>query len=117
MQNRFVKKLNRLEIVLITSFYYTTINNILRFFKTSNITETNNLIVASPAWVSRKLGLKKAKRDGKAKSEPWWKCRIKDYITELNRNINLLTRHENGEVKSKRKVENLESCKKAWGQY
>ena len=60
---------------------------------------------------------KKAKRDGKAKSEPWWKCRIKDYIKELNRNINLLTRHENGEVKSKWKVENLESCKKAWRQY
>ena len=58
-------------------------------------------------WVSRKLGLKKAKRDGKTKSEPWWKRRIKDMIKELNRNIIFLTRHKNGEVKSKRKVEKL----------
>ena len=46
------------------------VNNVLRFFETSNITETNNLIVASSVWVSRQLGLKKAKRDDKTKSEP-----------------------------------------------
>ena len=36
------------------------VNNVLRFFETSNITETNNLIVASSVWVSRQLGLKKS---------------------------------------------------------
>ena len=45
-------------------------NPLLRFFKASDITETNNLIVASFFWVSRELGLKKAKRDDKTKSEP-----------------------------------------------
>ena len=50
------------------------VNNVLRFFETSDITETNNLIVASSVWVSRQLGLKKAKRDVK----PWWKSRIED---------------------------------------
>ena len=39
------------------------VNNVLRFFKTSNITETNNFIVASSVWVSRQLELKKARRD------------------------------------------------------
>ena len=39
------------------------VNNVLRFFKTSNITETNNLIAACFVWVSRQLGLKKARRD------------------------------------------------------
>ena len=44
------------------------------------LTETNNLIVSSYVWVSRQLGLKKAKRDGKTKSEPWCKHRIEDSI-------------------------------------
>ena len=57
--------------------------------------------------VSRQQGLKKTKRDGKTKSEPWWKRRIENSIKEINRNITLLTRHKNGEVKSKRKVEKL----------
>ena len=83
------------------------VNNVLRFFETSNIAETNNLIVASSVWVSRKQGLKRAIRDGKTKSEPWWYRRIEDSIKELYRNMNLLSRHKNGEMKSKRKVENL----------
>ena len=82
-------------------------NPLLRFFEASDITETNNLIVASFFWVSRELGLKKAKRDDKTKSEPQWKFRIADSIKEGNRNINLLTRHKNGEVISKRKAEKL----------
>ena len=61
-------------------------NNVLRFFETSNITERNKLIVASSVWVSRQLGQKKAKRDGKIKSEQWWKRRIEDSIKELIRN-------------------------------
>ena len=83
------------------------VNNILKFFETSNITETNKLIFASSVWIYRQLGFKKAKREGKTKSEPWWKHRIEDTIKGLNRNINFLTRHKNGEVKSKRKVEKL----------
>ena len=55
-------------------------------------------LLLTAVWVSRQLGLKKAKRDGKTKSEPWWKRRIEDSMKELNRN---------GEVKSKRKVEKL----------
>ena len=78
----------------------------MRFFGISNITETNTIIAASSVWVSTQLGFKKAKRDGKAKSESWWKRRIEDNIKELNRNINLLSRHKN-EVKSRRKVEKL----------
>ena len=33
------------------------VKNILRFFETSNITKTNNLIAASFVWVSMQLGL------------------------------------------------------------
>ena len=81
------------------------VNNVLMFFERSNFTETNNLTVASSAWVSRQLGLKKASRDNKKKSEPWWKCRIEGSIKELNRSINLLIRHKNDNEKSNRKVE------------
>ena len=76
------------------------VKNVLRSFEKSNITETNNLFVASFAWVSRQLGLKNAKRDDKTKSGPWLKCIIEDSIKQLIRNINLLTRHKNREVKS-----------------
>ena len=76
------------------------VNNVLRFFETSNFTERDNLIVDSFVWVSTQLGLKKAKIDGKKISESWWKRRIGDGIKELNRNINLLTRYENCEVNS-----------------
>ena len=41
----------------------------------------------------------------KKKSEPWWKRRIRDSNKELNRNINLLTTHKNGEINSKKDVE------------
>ena len=73
------------------------------FLKTSNNTGLNNLIVPSSIWICRQLGNKKAKGDGKTKSEPWWKRRIEDRIEieiKLNRNIILLARHKNGEVKS-----------------
>ena len=81
------------------------VNNVLRFFETSNFTERDNLTVDSFVWVSTQLGLKKAKIDGKKISESWWKRRIGDGIKELNRNINLLTRYENCEVNSKTNVE------------
>lgn len=45
-------------------------------------------------------------KDSKTKSKSWAKRRI-DSIKEINRNINLVTTHKNGEVKSKRKVEKL----------
>ena len=83
------------------------INSVLKYFETLNITETNNLIIASSVWVAKQLGLKKSKTKGKTKSEPWWKRRIESSIKELNRNINLLCRHKKGEVKSKYKVDKL----------
>ena len=48
--------------------------------------------------MSRQLGLKKARKDGKTKSAPLWKRRSRGSIKELNRITNSLTRHKNGEV-------------------
>ena len=82
-------------------------NSALKFFETNNITETNNLIVASSVWVSRKLGLRKPTRNNRKANELWWKRRIKDSIEDLNRCINLLTRHLKGELKSNKKINDL----------
>ena len=62
--------------------------------------------------VSRKLGIKRARRDGKTTSAPLCKRRSRDSIKERNRTINLLTRHKKAKkerlvAKSKRKVEKL----------
>ena len=45
--------------------------SVLRFFETANDTENKQPIFVSSVWVSRPLGLKKARRGGKTKSEPW----------------------------------------------
>jgi len=74
---------------------------------TFNINETNNLIIAATVWVGRKLGLKKATGKKATNSVPWWKRRIEVNITELQKNINMLTRYKNGEIKSKKKIEKL----------
>ena len=80
------------------------VNNVLKFIETTNMTDSNNLIVASSVWVARKLGLKKTKRDGNKTAEPWWKRRIESSIEDINKSINLLSRHKNGEVKTSNKI-------------
>ena len=42
-----------------------------------------------------------------AHPEPWWKHRIERDIKDLQKSINLITRHKNREVKSREKIEKL----------
>ena len=44
------------------------VNDTIRYFKSKNITETNDLIKAASVWVEEQIGLKK--RDKKEKNEP-----------------------------------------------
>jgi len=83
------------------------VNKVLPYFQNSNISETNNLIIAVSVWVARRLGLKRQRQTGTAHPEPWWKRRIERDIKELQRSINLMTRHKNGEVKSREKIKKL----------
>ena len=58
-------------------------NNLLKYFAPSNITETRNLIQAASSLVGELLGAKKP--TGKPKQEPWWKRRIEKDIDSSKR--------------------------------
>ena len=50
------------------------VNETIKYFKSKNITETNDLIKAASVWVAEQIGLKK--RDYREKNELRWKRRI-----------------------------------------
>ena len=63
------------------------VNEAIRYFKSKNITETNDLIKVASVWVADQIGLKK--RDYREKNEPRWKRRIEGDIkkTETRRKL------------------------------
>ena len=85
------------------------VNRVVKFMKTSNITQTNDLIRAAGAWVAEQLGLKKITY--RKKNEPRWKRRIEGDIRRLKQEVNLLEREKKGELgtKKKRKLKDLEA--------
>ena len=81
-------------------------NRVIKCIDTNDITETNNLIVATSVWIAKELGLKKhIKRV--AKQEPWWKRRIKESIIELRKHINIFQRQQKGEMRKLGKYNEL----------
>ena len=70
------------------------VNEAIKYFKSKNITETNDLIKAARVWLAEQIGLKK--RDYREKNEPRWKRRIEGEITKLRQDVNLLTRDLKG---------------------
>ena len=77
------------------------VNEAINYFKSKNITETNDLIKAASVWVEEQMALKK--RDYREKNEPRWKRRIEGDIKKLREDVNLLTRDLKGELGSKKK--------------
>ena len=77
------------------------VNEAIRYFKSKNVTETNDLIKAANVWVAEQIGLKK--RDYREKNEPRWKRRIEGDIKKLRQDVNSLTRDLKGELGSKKK--------------
>ena len=65
------------------------VNEAIRYFKSKNITETNDLIKAASVWVAELIGLTKS--DYREKNEPRWKRRIEGDIKKLKQDVNLLT--------------------------
>ena len=86
------------------------VNEAIKYSKSKNITETNDLIKAARVWVAEQIGLKKT--DYREKNEPIWKCRIEGNIKKLRQDINLLTRDLKGELGSKKKQKMKELYKK-----
>ena len=85
------------------------VNRVVKFMKTSNITQTNDLIRAAGVWVAEQLALKKITY--RKKNEPRWKRRIEGDIRRLKQEVNLLEREKKGELgtKKKRKLKDLEA--------
>ena len=84
------------------------INCILNHIKTENITDTNILIKATIVYVGKKIGLKTCGSKNKKESEPWWKRKIKKLINKVKKHINILERHQRGEIRRKEKHMELE---------
>ena len=83
------------------------VNKAIKDVGTKDITESNNLIKAASIWVARHLGLKKPMRGKKV--EPRQKRRIEGDIKRIRREVIILEREKRGEIKSKRKVKELEN--------
>ena len=81
-------------------------NRAIKYIDTNNITETNNLIVATILWIVKELGLKKQIKRV-TKQEPLCKRRIKESIIELRRHINIFQRPQNGEIRKLKKYNEL----------
>ena len=66
------------------------------------------MIKAVIVYVGKKIGLKACGSKNKKESEPWWKRRIKKSINKVRKHINILERHQRGEIRRKEKYEELE---------
>ena len=86
------------------------VNEEIKYFKSKNITETNDLIKAASVWVAEQIELKK--RDYREKNEPRWKHRIEGDIKKLRQDVHLLARYFKRELESKKKQKRKELFEK-----
>ena len=68
------------------------VNDAIKYFKSKNIAEANDLIKPASVWVVEQIGLKK--KDYRENSEPRWRHRFGGDIKKLRQDVNLLTRGE-----------------------
>ena len=83
------------------------VNKAIKYFQTTNVTDTNNLLKAVSMYVAEKLGVKTTRNDGRSK-EPWWRRRIERDIKKLRRDIGVLERKRKGELRSRKRYSVLE---------
>ena len=84
------------------------VNRVVSEIQTTNITDTNNLIIATAIYIARQVELKMDGCERKRNQEPRWKGRIKSSILEVRRQVNNLKRSKQGKLKRKEKYTNLE---------
>ena len=77
------------------------ITEAIKYLKSKNITETNNLIRAASVWVSERIGLKKAEH--RKQNASIWKCSIEENIQRLRQDISFLERESKEELGLKKK--------------
>ena len=78
------------------------VNDAIKYFKSKNSTEMNDLIKAASAWVAEQIGLKK--RDYREKIKPKWKQpRLEGDIKKLRQDVHFLARDLKGGLGLKKK--------------
>ena len=82
------------------------VNKVIDKIPTRTITETNNLINAASIYVAKELGLKQTTR--KQSKMPWRQRRIEGDIKRISKDINILERIKQGELRKRGKMEQLE---------
>ena len=87
-------------------------NKVLKYIRTSNITETNNLIKAASMVVAENMGMdvRKMNVNRSDRKEPWWKRRIQESIKTILKDISVLDRKAKGELRNQQKYRAL--CRK-----
>ena len=84
-------------------------NKVLKYIRTSNITETNNLIKAANMVVAENMGMDVRKKNANRsdRKEPWWKRRIQESIKTILKDISVLDRKAKGELRNQQKYKAL----------
>ena len=84
------------------------IDCILKHVRTENIIDTNILTKAVTVYAEKKIGPKACESKNKQEREPQWKKRIKKSVNKVRKHINILERHQRGDIRRKEKYEELE---------
>ena len=82
-----------------------SVNKVLKYIATDDVTGTNHLISAVAVYVSQRLGLKQ--RKDKVSQEPFWKRRVQRDINELQKTVGKLNRYVRGKIKDDKKLEQI----------
>ena len=84
-------------------------NKVLKYIRTSNITDTNNLIKAASMVVAENMGMDVRKKNANRgdRKEPWWKRRIQESIKTILKDISVLGRKDEGELRNQQKYKAL----------
>ena len=85
------------------------VNKVLKYIRTSNITERNNLIKAASMVVAENMGMDVRKKNANRsdRKEPWWKRRIQESIKTILKDISVLDRKAKGELRNQQKYRAL----------
>ena len=87
-------------------------NEVLKYIRTKNISDTNKLLLSISVLIARRLGLRNQfERDGAKKrnwKEPAWKRRLDNDVLKLRGNISVLDQKLKGTLKKEWKYKELE---------
>ena len=82
------------------------VNEVIGLIETHDVTETNKLIKCGAQVITQILGVKEIKK--KTQEEPFWKRRIEGKIKALRKDVSLVERWQEKNLRKVRHKERLE---------